>query len=182
MNTQNPHGRANSRGASRTRPAAAVWRGALLAGAVSVLAACASNVEQHGHVLPDRVVQELRPGVVTRDGVIALLGTPSTVAPFDDKVWYYVSEDLKTVAFLRPDVVDRTVLALRFDEDGMLQDVSRLNAEDGTQVAVVQRETPTAGHEMTFFEQLLGNVGRFNSAGNAGLPGPGSGRGPGGGI
>ena len=69
-------------------------RGALiLAGTAMALAACTSTVEQHGHVLPERVISELKPGLVTRDGVVALLGTPSTVAPFDDKVWYYISED-----------------------------------------------------------------------------------------
>lgn len=158
--------------------------GLLTVGAAAALGACASNVEQHGHVLPERVISELKPGLVTRDGVVALLGTPSTVAPFDDKVWYYISEDLKTVAFLRPDVVDRTVLVLRFDEEGMLSDVSSLDADAGTEVAVVSRETPTAGHELTFLEQLLGNVGRFNSPQtNSALPGPGGGRtGPGGGL
>jgi len=152
-------------------------RGALiLAGTAMALAACTSTVEQHGHVLPERVISELKPGLVTRDGVVALLGTPSTVAPFDDKVWYYISEDLKTVAFLRPDVVDRTVLVLRFDDQGMLSNVSTLDAEAGTEVAVVTRETPTAGHELTFLEQLLGNVGRFNSPQPQGaLPGPGGG-------
>ncbi|MET4700563.1 outer membrane protein assembly factor BamE (lipoprotein component of BamABCDE complex) [Constrictibacter sp. MBR-5] len=152
-------------------------RGTLVVAAAAGLAACTSTVEQHGHVLPERVVSELKPGLVTRDGVVALLGTPSTVAPFDDKVWYYISEDLKTVAFLRPDVVDRTVLVLRFDDEGMLSDVSTLDADAGTEVAVVTRETPTAGHELTFLEQLLGNVGRFNSAPSNGsvLPGPGSG-------
>ena len=159
-------------------------RGALAAGAVAALAACTSTVEQHGHVLPERVVSELKPGLVSRDGVVALLGTPSTVAPFDDKVWYYISEDLKTVAFLRPDVVDRKVLMLRFDEEGMLNEVSTLDADAGNQVAVVTRETPTAGHELTFLEQLLGNVGRFNSPQNQGaLPGPGGGgTGPNGGL
>ena len=172
---------------AQTRPTTArllagARRGALLAAAVAALAACTSTVEQHGHVLPERVISELRPGLVTRDGVVALLGTPSTVAPFDDKVWYYISEDLKTVAFLRPDVVDRTVLVLRFDDAGMLSDVSTLDADAGTEVAVVTRETPTAGHELTFLEQLLGNVGRFNSPQTAGaLPGPGGGTGPNGG-
>ena len=150
----------------------------LAAGTAIALSACASTVEQHGHVLPERVISELKPGLVSRDGVVALLGTPSTVAPFDDKVWYYISEDLKTVAFLRPDVVDRTVLVLRFDDEGMLSTVSTLDAAAGTDVAVVTRETPTAGHELTFLEQLLGNVGRFNSNPSSGggvLPGPGSG-------
>ncbi|MFN4089242.1 MAG: outer membrane protein assembly factor BamE [Alphaproteobacteria bacterium] len=145
---------------------------ALAAAAGTLLAACASTVEQHGHVLPERVVAELQPGLVSRDGVVALLGTPSTVAPFDDKVWYYVGEDLRTVAFFRPDVVQRTVLALRFDDEGMLAAVSTLDADAGTEVAVVTRETPTAGHELTFLEQLLGNIGRFNAPQAGALPGP----------
>jgi len=153
----------------------------LFAAVAALMAACSPTVEQHGHVVPERVVSELKPGLVTKDGVVALLGTPSTVAPFDDNVWYYVGEDLKTVAFFRPEIVKRTVLALHFNEDGMLTEMSELDADAGTEVAVVTRETPTAGHEMTFLEQLLGNVGRFNAPTGTGLPGPGGG-GPGGGF
>jgi hypothetical protein len=53
--------------------------------------------------------------------------------------------------------------------------VKKLGLEDAQQVALNSNETPTAGKELGFFEQLFGNVGRFNGkqalGGNIHTPG-----------
>ena len=47
-----------------------------------------------------------------------------------------------------------------------------LDENAGTQVELVERTTPTAGRDLNFIEQMLGNVGRF-SGGNGGFRQPG---------
>jgi outer membrane protein assembly factor BamE (lipoprotein component of BamABCDE complex) len=54
------------------------------------------------------------------------------------------------------------VLVVRFDEQGILEEIGTLRGEDGQEVVLVSRETPTAGHELTLIEQIVGNIGRFN--------------------
>lgn len=145
---------------------------ALLAG---LAAGCSGTIDSHGHVARESAVKELQPGIQTREEVARLLGSPSSTAPFDDKTWYYIGQKVETLAFFKPEVKERRVLVVRFDDAGILDSLEVLSAEDGKQVAFVDRETPTAGHEMTFLEQLLGNVGRFNSptSSRAGVPGGG---------
>ena len=79
-------------------------------------------------------------------------------------------------AFLDPEILERNVLVVRFDERGIVQRVEHLDKNDGREVQIVDRKTPTRGKELTVIEQLLGNVGRFGGAGgDDGFTGSGSG-------
>ena len=94
-----------------------------------------------------------------------LNGTPSAVSTFDNEAWYYVGSRTSRFAFLEPEILERTVLVIRFDKDGIVRQVERLSKEDGRDVQVVERKTPTRGRELTILEQLIGNVGRFGGGG-----------------
>jgi outer membrane protein assembly factor BamE (lipoprotein component of BamABCDE complex) len=134
----------------------------LAVAAVAALTACSGDLSRHGHLVRTTTIAELEPGVQTKDGILRLLGSPSSTGPFDDSTWYYISEQSRSVAFLRPHAVDRQVLVVRFDDQGILDEVGTLRGEDGREVVLVSRQTPTAGHELTLVEQLVGNIGRFN--------------------
>jgi len=134
----------------------------LAAGIVALMAACSADVDSNGYVFREGDVTEIRPGAQTKEGVLQALGTPSSRAPFDDNVWYYIGERNRQVAFFDPELIERQVLVVRFDDTGFVESTEVLTKEDRNEVALVERETPTAGHELTFLEQLLGNIGRFN--------------------
>lgn len=133
----------------------------LLLGAGLALGACADRVATHGHVLRAATVEDVRPGVATQQDVRAALGSPSSTAPFDSNVWYYISQVKIRRAFFKPDTAQQQVMVVHFDGAGVVDSVGVLAEDDSKEVTLVARETPTAGHQLTFLEQLLGNVGRF---------------------
>lgn len=138
---------------------------ALLGLAVALLAACETQEEQTGYIVDEYSIGEIRPGVTDRDSVATLLGTPSAGATFgDNKTWYYVSRRSEQLAFLDPDIKDQQVLAVRFNDFGVVEEVKRYKLEDGKEIEPVDRVTPTRGRELTVLEQLFGNLGRFNNA------------------
>ena len=100
------------------------------------------------------------------------LGTPSTVGTFDENTWYYIGARTEKTAFFQPEVVERKVVVVRFDENGTVADIQELDQSAGQQVELVERTTPTAGRDMNFIEQMLGNIGRF-SGGQGGVRQPG---------
>ena len=65
------------------------------------------------------------------------------------------------VAFLDPEILERKILVVRFDKQGVVQQVEHLDKQDGRDVQIVDRKTPTRGKELTILKQLLGNVGKF---------------------
>lgn len=138
-----------------------------LASAVTV-AACATRVDTHGNLPdPDRMAQ-VKPGK-TQAEVQQLIGSPSSIAAFDRKTWYYISQRNETFAIFKPEVDARHVVVIRFDDKGVVEAVDNLGLEEAKNIKPVERVTPTAGNELTVIEQMLGNFGRFNKKGS-GMP------------
>jgi len=129
--------------------------------AAGFLAACSPTLTNHGNIPDAEIVQSIRIGKSNRDQIQAMLGTPSAVATFDKEAWYYVGTRTSRIAFLEPDLLEREVLVIRFDKDGVVRQMERLDKQDGRDVQIVDRRTLTRGKELTVLEQLLGNVGKF---------------------
>lgn len=125
------------------------------------LAGCANDIAAHGNRPTEQALGQIKTGVHGRGDVQSLLGTPSATSAFGDETWYYISNQTTQVAFLAPRELRRQVVAVRFDPDGTVRDVSRLTLDDGQKVDLVDRETPTRGTETTVLQELLGNIGRF---------------------
>ncbi|HUA51697.1 MAG TPA: outer membrane protein assembly factor BamE [Candidatus Sulfotelmatobacter sp.] len=138
----------------------------LLAVAAGALAACAAIVDTRGNLAPADAVAAIKPGVTTRAQVSQLLGSPSSIATFDKNTWYYIGYKTERIAFLNPEVTAEQVLVIRFDDAGVVKDFEKQGLESARQVAMNDRETPTAGHSLGFFEQLFGNIGRFTGKDN----------------
>ena len=93
-----------------------------------------------------------------------LLGSPSTISTFQDRKWYYIGQKSTQFAFKKPTVLERSILVVTFDGTGYVDGKTVYGLEDGRVIDPVDRITPTEGRELTFLQQLLGNLGR--------LPGP----------
>ncbi len=136
---------------------------ALAAAALGItLSACVPNVDQRGNLPEADKLAEIHPGTTTKDQVTKILGTPSSTGIFDDKRWYYISRRTKQVAFLDPDVLDQQVYIVNFNGQGVVQSVDHRGMRDGREIAMAPGATPAPGRELTFIEQILGNIGRFN--------------------
>ena len=54
---------------------------------------------------------------------------------------------------------------VKFDENGYVESIEEVSDLEPLNVEYVSKETPTEGHSLGFFEQILGNVGRFGAPG-----------------
>jgi outer membrane protein assembly factor BamE (lipoprotein component of BamABCDE complex) len=141
------------------------------------LAGCSNPIDQRGNLPTAEQLQQIKPGVTDKPTVTRILGSPSTIAAFDANTWYYISQKTKDIAFLRPELIDQEVLAIDFDKDGVVQDIRHKGLEDRVAVTPNPSATPAPGREFSFWEQLIGNFGRFSGGGSS--PTGGSGGGPG---
>ena len=137
--------------------------------AVAVAAVCLSQascglsrIQTRGNLPDPEKVSELKPGKVTKDDILDLLGSPSSVNTFGKETWYYISAVTTQFAFYSVEEVERDIYALSFDERGILQEVKTYGLDDAEDIQVVQRETPTMGRDYSLIEQLIGNLGRFD--------------------
>lgn len=148
-----------------------VSRLALVLCAGLTLGACVQTVNTRGYLADEDIIADLIPGVDNRDSVQAALGSPSNTGTFNEDIWYYYSRRTKSVAFLRPKIVNQQILAVTFDEEGNVEEINRFTLADARIVELVKRETPTRGRELGLLEQLFGNIGRFSNQRQTSVPG-----------
>ncbi len=149
------------------RPLMALTVAALLAGG------CTSEVNLRGNAPEAEQIALIQPGAQSREQVIQLLGSPTTVGTFDKNVIYYISQRTRTVTFHAPEVLSRQVVEIEFDKNDRVAAVKTYDLKDGKKIKVVERTTPTPGRQFSVIQQLLGNLGRFEGK-NERLDLPGS--------
>lgn len=134
-----------------------------------------------GNRIDEEQLSQITPGVQTRRDVQALLGSPSFAGTFNDANWYYYSAISRIAPGRRMQIEDRRVVAIAFDNAGVVQGVRTLTEADGENIAMVDRETPVPGNDRSLLQSLFGNIGRFGAGGSAlgggtpNAPTPGSG-------
>lgn len=146
----------------------AIVRFSLVIALVAALAACAARREVRGNYLTDSQLAKIKVGTSDRKEVMHVFGPPSTEGTFDQHVWYYIGRQTEQWAFLDPKVLDQRVLAVYFNDKGVVQHIERYSYADARHVDIVARETPTSGHKIGFFEQILGNLGILGGGGGSG--------------
>lgn len=133
----------------------------LIVSSVALLAACATpSRDFQGYVADEVAPADIKPGEDTRSTVLASLGSPSTSTPFGDDTWIYMSATRERFAFYHPKVISRDIIAIRFGEDEVVEEVVQFDETDGRVIQFASRETPTRGRELGLLEQIFGNVGR----------------------
>ncbi len=147
----------------------------LATGCLALLAsACMPISRNHGFVTSKEAPGDIESGVDTKTTVLSKFGNPSLTGVFENNKWYYMSELREQLGYLRPQTKTRTITAVLFSDEGIVDDVSIYSIKDGRIISLVGRKTPTRGRELSIMQQLLGGVGRLpqGSLGdNQNLPG-----------
>ena len=141
----------------------------LLVGAAfcTLIGACSPTTAQRGNMVQDFQLVAVQPGVSTRSDVLRNMGSPTTKAPFNENVWYYIGQTTEKHGILDPEVVDERVVVIVFDDNDTIVQAGELDRER-IDLPIDRDKTPTYGNEMTALQQLLGNLGKFSgSAGSA---------------
>lgn len=125
------------------------------------VSACSATKTTRGNYLFVEDIQTIVPQTSTESDVLNILGTPTAKAVFDENTWYYVGLKTEKESFFDEKIVDRQVYKINFDADGIVQTLSLVENES-VDVPLASRVTPTSGNEVTFLQQILGNIGKFN--------------------
>jgi outer membrane protein assembly factor BamE (lipoprotein component of BamABCDE complex) len=128
--------------------------------------ACTAIYDNHGYVPPEQDLQELVVGIDTRATVDDVIGPPSLSGMSDEGDYYYVRSRTRTLGMYRPEVVERQVLAISFNDNDTIANIERFGLEEGRVVPLARRVTDNSVVNAGFLRQLLGNLGNINPFGN----------------
>ena len=125
------------------------------------LSGCTTFIDNRGYDFEISDASKVRVGQ-TKEEVIELLGTPSSLSTFKDNAWYYISRTTGSKSFFEPQLMDQKVLILHFVQDR----VDRIEHRDqgaARTVELAPQSTPTAGYETGVMREVFGNFGNFSS-------------------
>ena len=123
---------------------------------------CANRVQTNGYFVDKYLVeQKILPNHTTEATVIKNLGSPTVMSSFGDRTFYYMGRKYNKKAFLNPVLIDQMIVAISFDDDHRVKEIKHYN--DAKEIEYDNTDTPFKGNDMSALEQLLGNIGRFNT-------------------
>jgi len=125
----------------------------------AALAACTAQTARHGQIFTDAELKQVKEGM-TQDQVMLTLGSPTTRSTVGDGAFYYISTKTRTpIGFMKPEVVDRRVVAVYFDDSNQVTRVANYGIEDGKVIDFITRKTPTYSGEDGLLKELFRNIG-----------------------
>ncbi len=133
--------------------------GVLLALSIS---ACTATYRNHGYVPSEDDLAGLIAGVDTRSTVDDVIGAPSSSGVLTGGDYYYVRSRFRHFGAYRPEVIERQVVAVSFDESDTIANIERFSLADGRIVPLSRRVTDSSVVGNGFLRQMLGNIGNID--------------------
>ncbi len=130
-----------------------------LAVASMTLQGCAGNVIKQGHQFQEEDLNQVRVGM-SKDEVVLALGTPDTQSAIAGGTYYYISQTAEQpMAFMKPEVVDRRVVAVYFDKKDKVEQIANYGLKDGKVFDFIRRETPVYTRDQGMLKEIFRNIG-----------------------
>jgi len=125
------------------------------AGLALLLAGCTPKIEHRGYMPKPGAFDQITNGM-TKMEVEGIMGTPSTTASVQYKgdSYYYITSLTTSKAFITTET-DRTVIAIRFNEDGKVRSYAQYGLQDGRVVDINTNTTPVYGEDTSIISALL---------------------------
>ena len=129
----------------------------------SLLVSCTQPIEVHGNRISLKAFDIIEPGKTTEQQVLEQLGKPVITQDYGPKSWVYVESKSQKSVFSGKRILNRTVVRVSFNKKGIATSIDIIPYDKEFDPKIATRKTPTAGQEITVFQQLIGNFGRFES-------------------
>ncbi|ALG90092.1 MAG: outer membrane protein assembly factor BamE [Confluentimicrobium sp.] len=145
------------------RKTGGIMKLAIVAGLALGLSACTPIYRNHGYAPSETELGEVVVGIDTRDTVQDVIGPPSASGVIREDAWYYVASRWQTRGMYAPEVLNRELVAISFDDAGTVRNIERYGLEHGRVVALNRRVTDDNIKGVSFIGQLLGNIGNVTA-------------------
>ena len=126
------------------------------------LSACSvMGIEQVGDVPDAFRINAIKVEEHTKDDVLRLLGSPTSITLFEKETWLYIESKEQKRVFLPSKEIERNVVQVVFKADGTVEQLKQLSLSDGNKIALDETTTRVSGKDLSIIDELVGNFGRF---------------------
>lgn len=121
------------------------------------------NYTQTGDIPSDTRINAVKIGKHKKEDVSRLLGSPTSISLFEKESWIYIASKESRLAFMPEKEYDRQVLVVTFKPDSSVESLKRYTLADAVDVPYDSAKTPSYGKDLSVWEEMIGNFGRFPS-------------------
>jgi outer membrane protein assembly factor BamE (lipoprotein component of BamABCDE complex) len=126
-------------------------------------AGCSPTIENRGFNTENAQFSQIQPGIQSKQQVMEILGSPSTIPSFDANRWYYISRKTSATCFFTPVVLEQQVTVITFNQAGIVSDIKIYKGEDAKNIKPVSRQTETNGEDSSMLREVFSNFGRMST-------------------
>lgn len=137
-------------------------RAFLMLSSFVIFTACTPIIDNRGYDFEIVDVSKVHEGQ-TKDQVLQILGSPSTLSTFKDNAWYYVSKKTSTKSFFTPETIDQNVIVIHFIGDTVSR-IEKITKDQAAKIELSKNETQTSGYESGIMREVFGNFGNFSKS------------------
>jgi outer membrane protein assembly factor BamE (lipoprotein component of BamABCDE complex) len=128
-----------------------------------LLAACEPMIAERGDMVdPDRLAK-VKLGD-SKDDVFKAIGSATALGTFDENSWYYIGQRTEQEAFFLPEVTDREVVEIDFDDNDQVSAIKKTGKDQGNDIEMVQEISPPQGRDTSFAEDVFGRPADTSAA------------------
>jgi outer membrane protein assembly factor BamE (lipoprotein component of BamABCDE complex) len=128
-----------------------------------LISACSTNTNRiYGNLISDDDMLSIEEGLSTKNDLIVLFGQPSAKSSFDKNTWYYMGESVKLKSFLTPEIQERRIIEVKFDDDNTVSFIRGYDLSDAKEIKIDPKQTSSLGTSKSELQEFIGNLGKFN--------------------
>ncbi len=92
------------------------------------------------------------------------MGYPSlTGGSGNDELWIYYSEDVKKFLFFKPEILNRQIIAISFNNEEVIKKISSYDLKDQNQIKLNPNYTKVESAKTPWWKQIFGNIGQVRA-------------------
>jgi len=124
-------------------------------------------MEKHGYRFDLSDYHLIEKDISSKEKVLKVMGSPTLVSNLDNReAWIYYSEDVNYLLFFYPNVKDRKILLLRFDDSEIVRNLEFFDLKnEDHKISFASKHTDVEGHEEGIIKSIFGNVGQIRPQG-----------------
>ncbi|MES2677327.1 MAG: hypothetical protein V4612_03310 [Pseudomonadota bacterium] len=122
------------------------------------------QIEKKGYSFELSDYQLLKEKISNKNDALNFMGYPSFVSEIDQKeLWVYYSEDIKKLLFFKPEILDRKIITISFDNHNIVEKIKNYDLSDQGSIKFNPNYTAVANQKKSWWSQIFGNIGQVKA-------------------
>lgn len=132
---------------------------------VSITFISCAQVEKRGYAFELSDYQDLKEDIHDKQDVLNAMGTPTFISDIDQNdLWVYYHEEWKKRLFFKPDITERKVMAISFNDRNVIKKIENYDLSDENYVGFSQKYTKVASPQKGWLQDIFGNIGQVKAS------------------